>query len=153
MIGLYTPAVEDLWFKAQMLGDEQTMSYNHAYGGTISFPEEKWGNWHDRWILNHENKRFYRYIKAEETFIGEVACHLDENRGIYLADVVVYAPYRGKGYGRRGLLLLCEMAKEMGVRKLYDEIAIDNPAIALFLACGFTEERRSDEVVLVKKVL
>ena len=35
MIELYEPQVEDLWFKKKMMGDEQTMSYNHAYGGII----------------------------------------------------------------------------------------------------------------------
>ena len=38
MLELYKPLVDDLWFKEKMMGDEQTMSYNHAYGGTIPFP-------------------------------------------------------------------------------------------------------------------
>lgn len=153
MMELYTPTVEDLWFKAKMLGDEQTMSYNHSYGGTIKFPEDRWANWHNRWITNHENKRFYRYIKQEDTFIGEIAYHFDEEQQIYLADVIIYAPYRGKGYGRKGLLLLCEAAKENGIKELYDDIAIDNPAIAVFLKCGFIEELRTSECILVKKIV
>lgn len=42
MVELYKPRIEDLWFREKMLSDDQTMSYNHAYGGTISFPKEKW---------------------------------------------------------------------------------------------------------------
>ena len=61
--------------------------------------------------------------------------------------------FREKGYGRNGLLLLCKTAKENGVMKLYDEIAIDNSSIVLFLKCGFMEILRTSEYVLVKKEL
>ena len=44
MLELYVPNIEDLWFKEKIMSDEQTMSYNHAYGGTISFPKEDWAN-------------------------------------------------------------------------------------------------------------
>ena len=37
---LYRPAVRDLWFKRDLLADKATMSYNHAWGGTVDFPEE-----------------------------------------------------------------------------------------------------------------
>jgi len=153
MLELYEPHIEDLWFKEKMMGDEQTMSYNSAYGGTISFPRERWAGWHDRWIADHNDRRFYRYIKENDTFVGEVAYHFDEKRQIYIADVIIYAPYRGKGYGRKGLLLLCEVAKENGIKELYDDIAIDNSSVALFLKCGFVEVLRTSEYVLVKKKL
>lgn len=68
MVELYKPKVEDLWFREKLLSDEDTMSYNHAWGGTIPFPKEKWENWHNRWVQNHDNKRFYRYIKENDTF-------------------------------------------------------------------------------------
>ncbi len=42
MLELYKPDVNDLWFRKRMMSDEQTMSYNHASGGTIAFPEECW---------------------------------------------------------------------------------------------------------------
>lgn len=151
MIEFYKPAIEDLWFKEKMLGDEHTMSYNNAYGGTIPFPKEKWTNWHDRWIVHHENKRFYRYIKEDDTFLGEVAYHLDEERQIYLADVIVYAPYRRKGYGHKALELLCETAKSNGIEELFDDIAIDNPSIEMFFECGFEEVSRTKESILMRK--
>ena len=77
MLELYEPYIKDLWFKEKMMGDEQTMAYNHAYGGTIPFPKEHWADWYDRWIANHNGKRFYRYIKNDCTFVGEVAYHFD----------------------------------------------------------------------------
>ena len=153
MLELYQTHIEDLWFKEKMMSDEQTMAFSHACGGTIPFPEEYWADWYDRWIINHNNKRFYRYIKENDTFIGEAAYYFDEERQIYIADVIIYAPYRGKGYGRNGLLLLCETAKGNGIMELYDDIAIDNSAVALFLKCGFVEVLRTTEYVLVKKEL
>ena len=153
MLKLYEPHIDDLWFKEQMMSDEQTMAYNHAYGGTIPFPKKYWADWHDRWITNHNGKRFYRYIKENDTFIGEVAYHLDVEKQIYIADVIIYAPYRGKGYGRKALLLLCQAAKEAGIHELYDDIAIDNSSVVLFLKCGFAVVLRTSEYVLVKKEL
>lgn len=153
MIALYTPKVKDLWFKEKLLSDEDTMAYNHAYGGTIPFPKEKWEAWHDRWLVNHDNHRFYRYIRCDNTFVGEVAYHLDPEQNIYLADVIVYAPYRGNGYGKAALQLLCDAARENGIIVLYDEIATDNPSVALFLKCGFREVLHTEEYILVKKEL
>ena len=34
-----------------------------------------------------------------------------------------------------------------------DDIAIDNPAITLFLRHGFVEEYRTDEIIMLKKEL
>ena len=63
MLTLYAPKLEDLWFRQMMLSDEETMSYNHAWGGTIPWPESKWESWYDRWMIHHEGKRYYRYLK------------------------------------------------------------------------------------------
>lgn len=43
MVEVYKPKVEDLWFREKLLSDGETMSYNAAWGGTIPFPEERWG--------------------------------------------------------------------------------------------------------------
>ena len=74
-------------------------------------------------------------------------------QGICLADVIVYAPFRGRGHGRMGLELLCEQARKDGFGAIYDDIALDNPARGLFLSLGFTEESRTEEILLLKKDL
>lgn len=155
MITLYIPTLKDLWFHRQFLSDSETMSYNHAWGGTIDFPEDKWENWYDFWIKNPENKRFYRYLMETDSnlFVGEAAYHYDEKRDIFIADIIVPAQYRGQGYGRAGLNLLCDTAKNNGIEILYDDIAIDNPAIDLFMKNGFREEYRTDEIIMLKKEL
>ncbi len=154
MLSLYTPKYEDLWFKQAMMADEETMSYNHNWGGTIPFPKKKWQGWYDNWIVNHENRRFYRYLKNEDgELVGEISYHFDDLLRGYITDVIVYAKYRGRGYGSEGLDMLCAAAKENGIAILFDDIAIDNPSVEMFFRHGFTEETRTDQVVLVKKEL
>ncbi len=155
MLQLYIPKYEDLFFRQKLMGDPKTMSYNKKWGGAIDFPKEAWRDWFDWWLVNHENKRFYRYLQETETngFVGEIAYHYDEERAVYIADVIVLAEYRRKGYGKEGLRLLCDAAKENGVKILYDDIAEDNPAIALFLKLGFSEEYRTEDYIMLKKSL
>lgn len=154
MCTLYVPRPEDMWFRQKMLADEATMSYNHAWGGVIDFPEERWKSWYACWVKNTEGRRYYRYLKGQDgAFLGEVAYHYEADCGAYMANVILYAPYRGRGYGSRALDLLCAAAKENGIRVLYDDIASDNPALRLFLRHGFTEVRRTEENIFLKKEL
>ena len=155
MITLYVPKLEDLWFREELLADPDTMAYNHAYGGTISFPEEKWRDWYSRWVLNTKGKRFYRYLVNEDNneFVGEIAYHFDEEREIYIASIIIKAEHRKNGFGKQGLYRLCEAAKENGITVLYDDIAIDNSAIMLFLDEGFEIDSQNDEFAMMKKIL
>ncbi len=155
MIVLIQPELKDLWFREKFMADPATMSYNRAWGGTIPFPESRWAEWYTHWVIRHENKRFYRYLQDTENglFVGEAAYHYDKAEKIWLADVIVAAEYRGRGFGRAGLDLLCEAAKENGIDVLWDNIAADNPAVSLFLKAGFTEAYRTDEFIMLKKVL
>ena len=89
----------------------------------------------------------------EDTFIGEVAYHFDAELNGYIANVIIYAKYRGKGYGGMALNLLCLSAKENGLSELYDDIAIDNSAIKLFIKNGFVEMTRTNDKVILKKQL
>lgn len=153
-ISIYKPKYKDLWFRKTMLGDDATMSYNHSWGGTISFPEEDWQDWYDCWLNDNDKTHYYRYVKNEEdTFIGEVAYHFDAELNGYIANVIIYAKYRGKGYGGMALNLLCLAAKENGLSELYDDIAIDNSAIKLFIKNGFVEMTRTNDKVILKKQL
>lgn len=155
MLTLYKPRRGELAFRAALLADEATMAYNRAYGGTIAFPPERWDDWAARWLDAPETARFYRYLRDAETGedVGEAAYHLDPERGVYLCDVIVRADRRGCGYGAAGLRSLCAAAKENGVPALWDNIAADNPAVAMFLKQGFRVAERDDEVVWVMKEL
>ena len=151
----YRPRLEELDFRQAMLADPETMAYNHAYGGVIDFPRERWADWYARWAEDGAGERFYRYLCRESDGkpVGEAAYYRDETFGEYVCDVLVAARYRGRGYGRQGLELLCAAAKENGVKRLVDNIAIDNPSVSLFLRAGFRERLRNDEYILVEKEL
>ena len=155
MIILYKPKIFDLWFRRSFLEDEATMSFNHAWGGTISFPKSDWTDWYNHWIINHDGKRFYRYLMEVDTdeFVGEIAYHFDGARQIWLVDVIIPAQFRGNGYGTKGLRILCEEAAKNGIDEICDDIAIDNPAITLFLREGFVEEYRTNDIIMLRKKL
>lgn len=152
---LHVPTLEELWFRQRMLEDPETMAYNRAWGGTIPWPREAWQPWFEHWIERPEQRRFYRYLQDGETgaFVGEIAYHWDERAEMCLADVIVFATYRGRGYGRAGLRLLCQAARDAGFEALYDDIAADNPAIGLFLSEGFIEVSETEMLRLLKKDL
>lgn len=155
MLQLYTPKFEDIPFRQKLLADPETMSYNQKWGGTIDFHEDRWQDCFDFWIVNHDSKRFYRYLQDTETgeFVGEIAYHYDSEREVYIADVIVLAKYRGKGFGNQGLQFLCDAAKANEIKILYDDIAVDNSAIALFLKNGFYEEYRTEDCIMLRKDL
>ena len=150
----YKPHLEDLWFRQAMMADPETMSYNNAWGGTIPFPRENWEEWYDYWVINPKD-RFYRYITTgkSRSFVGEAAYHYDNDLNIYLADIIIAARSRRHGYGKAGLEMLCEVAQKEKIPELYDNIAINNPGINLFLQCGFQEDYRTEEIIMLKKVL
>ena len=149
------PRPEELWFRQMMLEDPDTMSYNHAWGGTIPFPLEQWDDWYACWVGEADAAdRYYRYLKdGTGRPVGEIAYHYDGDAGITLANVIVYAPCRGNGYGGEGLELLCRAAAANGIRTIRDDIAADNPAVSMFLARGFEEEYRTDAVIMLKRDL
>lgn len=155
MVKMYIPEYKDMWFRKELLADSETMAYNNTYGGTIPFPEEKWSGWYDNWVVNGKDKRFYRYLQNEEDnrFIGEIAYHYDEMQAIYLANIIVHAKYRRRGFGKQGLQLLCEAAKNNGIKSLYDDIDINNTSVKMFLDCGFHKEYQTNEYIMVKKDL
>ncbi len=154
MLKVYKPELKELWFRQLMLSDEETMSYNHTWGGTIPFPEERWAEWYDRWVVRTEGKRYYRYIMDDTgEFLGEIAYHYDLQIDGFVANVLVYANYMGRGIGSAALELLCAYAKENGIRIMYDDIAADNPALSMFIKHGFKEAYRTDEIIVLKKEL
>ena len=154
-IRLYEPQFDDMWFRQLLLSDPETMSYNNAWGGTIQFTKDKWKDWFDHWVKNPCGERFYRYVTLDNSrvFIGETAWHHDSEQDLWLVDVIIHSKYRHHGYGTAALKLLCNEAKKNGISVLHDDIAIDNPAITLFLKNGFEEEYRTDQIIMLRKCL
>lgn len=118
---LYVPKLQDLWFSQMMLSDPETMSYNDPWGGCIDFPEEKWQAWYDRWI-GREPERFYAYIQVNDAWIGDVNFHYTPEKDWWDMGIVIYAPYRGKGYSFPALQLFADRAfRVCGITRLHND--------------------------------
>ncbi|MCR5101961.1 MAG: hypothetical protein K6B41_11450 [Butyrivibrio sp.] len=85
MLTLVKPNIDDLWFREKLMADEDTMSYNAKWGGTIPFPKDEWEAWYDAWVKTADNRRYYRYLmNSDNEYVGEVAYHYDRQRDIYI---------------------------------------------------------------------
>lgn len=152
MLSLYRPKLAELDFRRKLLADPATMTYNHACGGVIDFPRERWADWYKKWS---DEEHFYRYLRSTESgaFVGEAAYHWESARSIWMCDIIVMAEHRGQWYGSHGLELLCAAARANGLEYLYDDIAADNPAVQMFLRHGFQIVDRRSRTILVRKDL
>lgn len=150
MLELYIPKVGDMWFAQRMQEDPDTMAYNagwdvsypgfHPETGCIDLPESAWADKHER-LVGHEPDCFYAFLREQEsgTFVGTVNFRRDDARSGHELGVVLYAPYRGRGYGGEALALLLRRAfVDCGVEKLCNEFETTRtPAIAIHRAAGF----------------
>lgn len=170
-ISLYIPKLEDYWYEQQVQSDPSSMSYNAGYDvsycgyhydtGCIDFPKERWEESFNKRI--NEN-RYFAYIKDNDhdEYVGYVNYHYNKSDNRYECGIVIESKYRGKGYSKQALMLLCDVAKSNRVNELYDnfEINRDN-TLNIFESVGFeivehqTWKKFNKDVdgVLVKKEL
>ena len=132
----------------------------HYDTGCIDFPKNKWKDTFNK--RKNENK-FFAYLKDTNIneYVGYINYHYNKNENKYYCGILIESKYRGKGYSKPGLKLLCDYAKEHGVTELYDDFEIDRNGIKVFEDLGFKivnkyNAKRFDkdiEIVVVKKVL
>ena len=146
---LYIPRREDGWFYVKMLTDPATMAYNAPWfppDGCIPGAAEAWENICTSWI-GHEPERFYAYLQrvSDGAFVGDVNYH-QNGQGM---GIVIYAPERGKGYGKAGLRLLADKALRIdGVPTLRNDFETDRDAAChIHRAVGFRDAGATDGVL------
>ena len=142
---LYIPRPEDGWFYVKMMSDPETMAYNAPWfppDGCIPDPEAAWLNLQDAWI-GREPERFYAFLqrKSDGAFVGDVNDHCDPEQGRWDMGIVIFAPERGRGYGKQGLSLLLDHAfRTDGVSCLHNEFeTARGAAYRIHRAAGFRE--------------
>ena len=146
-ITLYIPKIEDYWYEKIIEADPLSMSYNAGYDvsyngydydtGCIDFKEEKWQEVLDKRIME---KRFFAYIKDNDinSFVGYVNYQYNKNDNRYECGIVIEYKYRGKGYSKDALKLLCDVARDNGIKELYDNFEIDRGnTLNIFKSVGF----------------
>lgn len=159
MLERFIPKPEDLWFREKMLTDPATMSYNmgyepfpgyHADTGCIDFPKEKWENWHG-WMMNHEPERFFAYVRRKEDgqWVGDVAYHHTPKKGWWDMELLIYAPYRGLGYGTPALTPLLDRAfQEEAITQIHNYFETSRKrARSAHLHAGFREVEQEQDVL------
>lgn len=153
---LYIPRPEDGGFYVKMLSDPDTMAYNAPWfppDGCIPDAESDWENFQVCFIGN-EPKRFYAYLQrvSDGAFVGDVNYHYNPDEDWYDMGVVIYAPERGKGYGKQGLRLLLDRAFNVnGISRLHNEFETTrDAAYKVHKAVGFREVGRKNDILYLE---
>ena len=150
LVELYVPKLEDLWFYQKMMSDPETMSYKAPWGGCIDYPDEVLPDWYARWV-GQEPKRFYAYIKrsSDGAWIGDVNFHYTPERDWWDMGIVIYAPFRGKGYAVPALKLLLDHAfRDCGISRLHNDFETTRDAAwAIHRKVGFKEMGVEDGIL------
>lgn len=142
---LYIPLPGDSWFYVKMMSDPETMAYNAPWfppDGCIPAPESEWLEMQELWI-GKEPERFYAFLqrKCDGTFVGDVNYHYNPEQSWWDMGIVIYAPERGKGYGKQGLRLLLDRAFNVGgISRLHNDFEMTRDAgYHIHKAVGFRE--------------
>ena len=150
LVELYVPKLEDLWFYQKMMSDPETMSYNDPWGGCIDYPDEVLPDGYARWV-GQEPKRFYAYIKrsSDGAWIGDVNFHYTPERDWWDMGIVIYAPFRGKGYAVPALKQLLDHAfRDCGISRLHNDFETTRDAAwAIHRKVGFKEMGVEDGIL------
>ena len=144
---LVIPKLNEYKYEQKLLSNQATMNYNAGYDvsyegyhydtGCIDFPKSKWEK---DYIKRQEENRFFAYIKDNEInkYVGYVNYHYNINDNIYECGIVIEDKYRGKGYSKIGLKLLCNEAFKSNIDKLYDTFEKERKnTLRLFESVGF----------------
>lgn len=152
-VSLYIPDLKDYWYEQKVQSDPLSMSYNAGYDvsyfgyhydtGCIDFPNNRWEEIYKKRI---DENGYFAYIKDKDLneFIGYVNYQYNKTLDIYECGILIESKYRGQGYSKDALTLLCEEARKNNIKELYDSFEIDRiNTLKIFESVGFevVEER------------
>ena len=171
MIKLIEPKLEEYGYEQKLMSDPQTMDYNAGYDmdfegyhkdtGCIDFPKEKW---EAKYLKRKHKDVYYAYIQDvdRQCYVGYVNYQYSDDEKRYNCGVVIEGKYRGQGYGKQALQLLCKHAKEGGIDALYDNFEVSRSnTVHLFLSVGFEivehqtwkKNGQDEDGIIVRKIL
>ena len=153
MLELKKPKFNELTYRQHLLKDKPTMSFNSSNGGTVDFSKKLWKQWYE--LCMNSDDHFYAYIYDQKLnqYIGEVSYYFETEYNEFVLNIIIEAKFRKHGKGKEAISLLCQKAKENGIRFLCDDIDIHNPAINMFKQLGFKETWQRGHIIMLKKRL
>jgi diamine N-acetyltransferase len=144
-ITLYVPKIEDYWYEQKLLSDLETMYYNAGYESDVEGYDYNTGciafdpsTWKDRYEARRNEDFYLAYIKDEDKFVGYISYQYDKERKIYKCGMLIDANERDRGYAKKALKLLIDVAKRSGIKELYSCFEDGRGSINnIFLDSGF----------------
>ena len=146
-IELYVPELNDYWYEEKIQKDPLSMDYNAGYDvsyygyhydtGCIDFPKEKWEETYEK---RKDKNKYFAYIRDLDLneYVGYVNYQYNKNENRYECGILIEYKYRGHGYSKIALNLLCQVAKRNGIKELYDNFEKDrDKSLQLFESVGF----------------
>lgn len=148
---LKVPTLEELKFTEMLLQDEETMSFNKKWGGTVSFPREKWESFYNEYVHNPE-REYYHIYNLDNQFVGEISYRSDEYFNSYMMNIKIMHKYRGNSHAIDALeVFLDYFFEDEKHKKISDNIAIDNiGAIKLMEKVGFKKIYETKEYAMME---
>ena len=150
---LHIPKPDEFRFYEKMMTDPATMAYNAPWfppDGCIPEAEAEWARLCETWI-GKEPQRFYAFLRraSDGAFVGDINFHYNPERDWWDMGIVIYAPERGKGYGKQGLELLLDRAFRVdGIARLHNEFETTrDAAYRIHRAVGFREVGIEDGII------
>lgn len=80
----------------------------------------------------------------ENVFIGEASLYAFDGRGGASAAFRILPEWQGRGYGRKALMALLEVAKSISLERVYAEVMTENAASLVLLRSTYAAEQRLD---------
>lgn len=93
---------------------------------------------HQRFLESWEElDNFEIYVNEER--VGLVRFSYDEGETTYLRDFQLEPQFQGRGYGSKSISLIKQHARERACSKIILRVFIENPAVQLYQAHGFSK--------------
>jgi RimJ/RimL family protein N-acetyltransferase len=91
-------------------------------------------------VLEGESRAYWLIVEASNVPVGTISLYnfSRDGRECEFGRFVIAAGYRGRGYGRRALARLVELAQSVGLERVKCEVLASNkPALRLYASLGF----------------
>jgi ribosomal protein S18 acetylase RimI-like enzyme len=122
----------------------EPQAFGSTYAKTLELPDEEWAN---RLGSTRNHPRFAR-LDGEIVALAGIALERDK-RSASIFGAYVRPSHRGQGIGKRLMESLLQIARaEPGIDQIVLCVNAAQPAaIALYRSCGFSETRRTEDIL------